>query len=226
VFASARKAARILFDPAFIGVVLKALALTVVLFALLLAGCEYGIHRLIASHPNWPSGLLAMLGTIFLLLLIYLLGAPIAAFFAAIFFDDIAEAVENRCYSADPPAPGAPFWRSFTTGLRLFGLTLVLALLLFPLNLLMPGVGAALSLMVSGWLLGREYFELAALRHIPLKSAASLWRRHSLTLFSGGLLVAVLAAIPFIDLVAPVFGVALMVHEFKRLTKGSTNEVA
>jgi uncharacterized protein involved in cysteine biosynthesis len=105
-------------------------------------------------------------------------------------------------------------------------LTLLLAMMMLPLNLLIPGVGTVLSLLVTGWLLGREYFELAALRHIPLKAADSLRRRHSLAILCSGLLIAVLAAIPFIDLVAPLFGVALMVHEFKRYSKGSTNEVA
>jgi len=226
MFASARKAMGIVFNPAFSGVVLKALALTIALFVLLFAGFEYGIHRLLALHPNWPSGLLTMFGSIFFLVLVYFLGAPVAALFAALFLDDIAEAVESKCYSLDPPAPGARFWRSLATGLRLFGLTLLLGLMMLPLNLLIPGVGTVLSLLVGGWLLGREYFELAALRHISRKSADSLRRRHSLAILSGGLLIAVLAAIPFIDLVAPLFGVALMVHEFKRYSKGSTNEVA
>ncbi|HTK79623.1 MAG TPA: EI24 domain-containing protein [Rhizomicrobium sp.] len=225
MFASARKAVEILFDPVFFGVVLKALALTIGLFVLLFLGLEYCIHWLIAVYPQWSGGFITAIATFLFVLLAYVLGAPVAALFAALFLDDIARAIEAKSYPVDPLAPGAPFWHALLSGLRLFGWTLILGILLLPLNLLLPGIGALLSLLVSGWLLGREYFELAALRHISWKSATSLRRRHPLAILAGGLLIALLAAIPFIDLFAPVLGVALMVHEFKRLAKGNSNEV-
>ncbi len=223
MFASARKAAEVVFDRTFFGVVLKGVALTIALFAVLFLGFAYGVDIFWASHPQC---IVAALATFLLTLLVYFLGAPVAALFAALFLDDIAEAIESKYYPADAAAPGAPFWRALLTGLRLFGWTVFLGILLLPLNLLLPGVGTVLSLLVSGWLLGREYFELAALRHMSLNAAESLRRRYSFAILSSGLLIAVLAAIPLIDLFAPIFGVALMVHEFKRYTKVSMNEVA
>ena len=226
MFASARKAAEVVFDRTFFGVVLKGVALTIALFAVLFLGIAYGVDIFWASHPQWSTGIVAALATFLLTLLVYFLGAPVAALFAALFLDDIAEAIESKYYPADAAAPGAPFWRALLTGLRLFGWTVFLGILLLPLNLLLPGVGTVLSLLVSGWLLGREYFELAALRHMSLNAAESLRRRYSFAILSSGLLIAVLAAIPLIDLFAPIFGVALMVHEFKRYTKVRMNEVA
>src|SRR5437867_1577781 len=130
MFASARRAVGIIFNPIFFGVVMKALALTIGLFVLLFAGFEYGVHRFIAVHPQWSGGLIAAIATFLFVLLVYLLGAPVAALFAALFLDDIARAIETRCYPADALAPGAPFWHALLTGLRLFGWTLVLAILL------------------------------------------------------------------------------------------------
>jgi CysZ protein len=98
----------------------------------------------------------------------------------------------------------------------LFVLLVLAKLLLLPFDFLIPGVGNLISLVVSGWLLGREYFELAALRHLPRKALDQMRRRHSAPIAGAGTLVALMAAIPIVNLFAPLFGVALMVHEFKR----------
>ncbi len=46
MFASIGRALGLFFDPAFFGVVLKSVGLTLVLFVVLLAGVEYGLHLL------------------------------------------------------------------------------------------------------------------------------------------------------------------------------------
>ena len=216
MFASARKAAAIIADPAFFAVVLKALALTVVLFAILFAGAEYGLHRLPITHTPALDAVLAIAASVLLFFLVMFLGAPVAALFASLFLDDIARSVEKRFYPADPPAPGAPFWYSLWLGLRLFLLLLSADALLLPADVLLPGFGNLLSLFANGWFLGREYFELVALRHLPAGRVDAIRRRRSASITGGGLLIALLAAIPLVNLVAPLFGVALMVHEFKR----------
>jgi CysZ protein len=216
MFASARKAAAIIADPAFFGVVLKALALTLLLFAVLFVGAQYGLHHLAIRHTPFLDAILAVAATLLLFLLVMFLGAPVAALFGSLFLDDIARSVETRFYPADPPAPGAPFWRSLWLGLRLFLVLLSADLLLLPADVLLPGFGNLLSLAVNGWFLGREYFELVALRHLPADKMDEMRRRHASSIAGGGMLIAVLAAIPLVNLVAPLFGVALMVHEFKR----------
>jgi CysZ protein len=47
-------------------------------------------------------------------------------------------------------------------------------LALLPFDIALPFVGEAAALLVNGWLLGREYFELAALRHLPQAAADAL----------------------------------------------------
>jgi CysZ protein len=42
--------------------------------------------------------------------------------------------------------------------------------------------------------------------------------RYSTRIYAAGLLIAILTAIPVVDLIAPFFGSALMAHLFKRLS--------
>jgi CysZ protein len=89
-------------------------------------------------------------------------------------------------------------------------------LVLIPVELGLPGAGEMLGLLVNGWLLGREYFELAALRHLQLAEADRLRGRNSGAIWASGTLIALASMIPGIDLIAPLFGTALMVHLFHR----------
>jgi CysZ protein len=219
MFASARKAAGIVFDAAFFGVLLKAVALTIVLFAILFAAAQFGVHHLPVTHTATLDALLSVAASVLIVFLVVFLGAPVAALFATLFLDDVARAVEAKSYPADAPAPGAPFWRSLLLGFRLFLLMLAVSLLLLPFDVLLPGLGNLLSLAVNGWFLGREYFELVALRHLSSRGVDAMRRRRGASIFGGGLLIALLAAIPLVNFVAPLFGAALMVHEFKRYAR-------
>ena len=89
-------------------------------------------------------------------------------------------------------------------------------MLLLPFNFWLPGIGTLATVAVNGWLLGREFFELAALRHMSQTAARNLRRRHVFGVWMGGLLLAALAAVPFVNFFAPLFGAAIMVHLYKR----------
>jgi CysZ protein len=90
---------------------------------------------------------------------------------------------------------------------------------LLPLDIGLPGLGEILSLIANGWLLGREYFELTALRHLTVAEADSLRKSHGWQVWSGGILIALFSEVPLLDLVAPLFGTALMVHLFHRMVR-------
>jgi CysZ protein len=130
--------------------------------------------------------------------------------------------VERKYYKDDAAAPGAPFLSSLVIALRLFALIVVLTLALLPVDVALPVVGSVASLCVNGWLLGREYFELTALRHLPRAKVDAMRRNHSAALFGAGFVIAALAEIPVVDFVAPLFGVVLMVHVFKHLQHRET----
>ena len=216
MFASLRKAANILFDRTFSGVVLMGLLLTVVLYVVLFAAAWYVVHHLPMLGAPWVNQALDVLVRVLMVLAPFFLGAPVAAFFASLFLERIAREVEARYYPADPRASGAPFGAVLFTGLRLSVIVVVVDLVLLPADVSVPGIAEIATIFVNGWLLGREYFELVALRHLSRSAAAALRRRHGGAIFVGGLILSILTAVPVADLFAPLFGAAFMVHLFKR----------
>ena len=217
MFASARKAFAMIFDRAFVGTVLNALILTLLLFGILFVGLQYALHYLPTLGWHWVNVAVDFIASILLVVVFVFLGAPVAAIFASFFLDGVAKKVEKAYYPADAPASGAPFWGSFVAGLRLSGAVIAVTFALLPFDIVLPGVGSAATIIADGWLLGREYFELAALRHVSQGTTDSIRKRHGFAIFGAGLLIALLSAIPVINFIAPLFGVALMVHVFKRI---------
>ena len=51
------------------------------------------------------------------------------------------------------------------------------------------GVGLVSFFVLNGYLLGREYFELAAMRHMSAAEARDLFDRHWLEVFAAGAIV-------------------------------------
>ena len=218
MFASLARAARLIFDPAFAGIVVKSLLLTLLLLAAALALTEYGLSCLpVLGNPwvnrvlEWIAPLLFVFGGIFL-------GPPVAALFASLFLDQIANRIEARDYPDQPPR-GASFATTLRTGLKLAALVIGVNLILLPFDIGLPGVGEILSLAANGWLLGREFFELAALRHMPLDDATKLRRANGGVIWLSGVLIALASMVPLLNLVAPLLGTALMVHLFHRMTR-------
>ncbi len=82
---------------------------------------------------------------------------------------------------------------------------------------LLPGVNALVFFVANAYLFSREYFQLAALRFRPLDEVVELRRRHRLTLFAAGLIIALFVVTPVLNLLTPLFGIALMARLHKRL---------
>jgi CysZ protein len=140
----------------------------------------------------------------------------VTAFVASFFADQIAEEVERVHYPNDPPGVALPLWLAVLEG----GKTALLAVLIYICAtpfLLFAGFGAILFFLATAWLLGREYFELAAMRFRPPIEAKALRKRNAGTVYGAGLLIAAFVSIPIINLATPLFAMPLMVHVHKRL---------
>jgi CysZ protein len=218
MFASVGKAAAMLVDRDFIGMVLWSLLLTAVLFVLLFAGVEYGLAHLPPLGSIWVNRFLELTAPLVLVLAVFFLGAPVAAIVASLYLDRIAARVDAHFYPNDPRAPGTPLATSLNEAFRLIGLSLLINVALLPVDVGVPGISEIATIIVNGWLLGREFFELASLRHLSRQQSDAMRRKYGGTIFVAGLLISILTVIPFVDLIAPFFGSALMAHLFKRLS--------
>jgi CysZ protein len=142
----------------------------------------------------------------------------VTALVASLFADEIAELVERSHYPADPPGVAVPLWLATVEGAKAALLALAVYLCALPF-FLFAGAGAVVFFVATAWLLGREYFELAAMRFHPVAEAKALRRRHHAAILMAGLFIAGFVAIPILNLATPLFGMALMVHLHKRLTR-------
>jgi uncharacterized protein involved in cysteine biosynthesis len=228
---AAVKALSQMFSPPLRAVLLKSIALAVAviivfgfgldrLLVWLLGSGTGTIENHVGAYAHWPLEALAwvlsiaaafgiVLGGIFLM-------PAVTAFVASFFVDQIADEVEHTHYPADAPGVALPLWRAVIEGGRTALLAIVVYLVALPM-LLFAGIGAVIFFIATAWLLGREYFELAAMRFHPPAEAKALRKRNAMTVFVAGLVIAAFVSIPIVNLATPLFGMAFMVHMHKRL---------
>ena len=108
---------------------------------------------------------------------------------------------------------------------KFLGLVL-LGNLLALLLLLVPGVNLIAFFVVNGYLLGREFFEFAAMRCRSEADAKALRRRNAGTVFGAGLLIAAVLSVPIVNLLAPLFAAAMMVHLHKLVSVRESRSAA
>ena len=142
----------------------------------------------------------------------------VTALVASFFADQIADEVEHVHYPNDPPGVALPLWLAVLEGGKTALLAVVVYVCAAPF-LLFAGFGVILFFLATAWLLGREYFELAAMRFRPPIEAKALRKRHAATVYGAGLLIAAFVSIPVINLATPLFAMPLMVHVHKRLAR-------
>lgn len=244
IFTAAKNALGELFDPALRQVFWKSIGLTIAgliavwfgLKALFEAMAIPFVSAWIAglgmpAMPEW-TGTLGLVAAVAAGLglaagLAFLIG-PVSAAIAGIFLDDVADHVERQDYPADPPGTAMAIAPSIWMSIKFFGIVIVGNLLALAL-LLVPGINLIAFFAVNGYLLGREYFQFAAMRFRDEKSAALLRSKYSSTVILAGFLIAGFLAIPVVNLLTPLFGAALMVHLHKAIEKreqGSTIRAA
>jgi CysZ protein len=222
---AARAAASRLFSPEFRSVFLKTLGLTLLALVALWFGIESllewlawpWLHSLLPGLPSWAGWLGAIVAGIILAMGMALLVAPVTAIIAGLFLDDVAEVVERTDYPDDPPGCPVPALHSLVLAMKFFGVV-VLGNIVALLLLLVPGVNIAAFFIVNGYLLGREFFEFAAMRFRPEAEAKALRRKHAGTVFLAGLVIAAILAVPVLNLLTPLFAAAMMVHLHKAVS--------
>ena len=202
-----------LFDPALFGVLVMSVvgAGFVLVVAWTGVGALLGHIRLSGTGwLNWLEHFVIGVGAVFATVALF---GAIAAMIAGLFVERVARAVERRYYPSLPPARPQRLAEQIANGLSFLLAILVLNLLLLPLYLVW-GANLPIFLGLNGYLLGREYFELVALRRVDRPTARLLWRTHRLKLLSCGVLIAAFSFVPLADLLTPVLATAFMLHIF------------
>jgi CysZ protein len=170
---------------------------------------------------NTPVDILAWILSIVLALgivvgAVFLMPA-VTALVASIFVDEVADHVERVHYPAERPGVALPVSRALIEGVKTALFAVLLYLLALPF-FFFAGVGVIVFFIVAAYLLGREYFLLAAMRFRSIEEAKAFRKQHAATVFTAGCVIAAFVSIPIVNLATPLFGTAFMVHMHKRLS--------
>ena len=215
-----------LFAPALRRVVGISLAVAAASFAALWVALAVILDH--SARFGWRplDWLVDLLGAVAVLGLSWLLFPAVLTLVMGFFLDRIAGAVELLDYPGKGPPRRAPITETALTTLRLMGLTILLNLLALPVYVLIPGINFFVFLGLNGYLFGREYFEVVALRRLDRTAARAARHRLAGRVFLGGVVIAGLFVVPLVNLVAPVIATAFMVHLFEGLRRAEPQFLA
>ncbi len=205
-----------IFSPPFRRILWKSLGLTTAI--LVLAGVS--LDRLAVSYvhvgPAWLGVVLSAFVALGLVVGLIFLAPPTTSLVAGFYLDDIAAIVERSIDPSRPPGRPLPLGASLALGVRFALLSIVVNIAVLALTIF-TGVGLVSFFILNGYLLGREYFELAAMRHISAAEARDLFDRHWLEVFAAGAIVATLVAVPVLNLLTPLYATAFLTRVFRRI---------
>lgn len=166
----------------------------------------------IAGGQGWFAGVVAAAGAVLTLFAVFWFFVPLLLAVAGLFTDGVAAAVERRHYPWLPPPAGASAaaqaWAGASMALKIGGLVLIL----LPLSLLLPMIGAVALWAVAAIGLGEGLFEAVALRRISREEAKAARRARRGAVWSLGAVLALMALVPLLNLLVPVLGTAAATH--------------
>jgi CysZ protein len=206
---------------------LLGIALTIALLIAATSGFVWLIGMLTADSVSVPwFGEITWLGDViswgsfflFFVLSIFLM-MPVASAITSMFLDEVAAAVEDRHYPHLPPPHNVPFWDAVVDTVNFLGVLIGANILALILYVLFPPAAIFIFWGLNGFLLGREYFTLAAIRRVGRAQAKELRRAHVATIWIAGTLMAIPLSIPLVNLLIPIIGAATFTHLFHKLTK-------
>ncbi|MDF2620482.1 MAG: hypothetical protein K0S00_3141 [Xanthobacteraceae bacterium] len=205
------------FSPDYRRVLLRSIGFAVGLLVALGVGAHYALTYFVALDLRWAEITLDIIAAFGIFIAAIFLVPPVTSLIAGLFLDDVAAQVE-RGFPGEPEGRPLPIGRSLFLTVKFFGVMLAVNLVAL-LLLLVPGVNLVVFYVANGYLLGREYFQLAAMRYRDEDEVALLRRHHAGAIFLAGLIIAAVVSVPILNLVTPVFATIFMVRLHKRMSR-------
>src|SRR6201996_3816579 len=201
---AAIKALSQILSPPMRSILWRSIGLALVLIVVLSIGLQRLLSFLATSGEVWAEALLGpsfqtpldilawiisiaagigiVFGAVFLM-------PAITSLVASIFVDEAADHVERQHYPAEQPGTALPLGLAITEGTKIALLTILVYLIALPF-VFIAGAGFVAFFIATAWLLGRQYFELAAMRFRPPSEAKAMRQQNAGIIFIAGLVIA------------------------------------
>ncbi|MCA0871245.1 EI24 domain-containing protein [Seohaeicola saemankumensis] len=227
IFSAFFKALAQMGDPRFRRVLLLGIGLTFALLVAAYAGFLWLIATFVdetATLPvlgevRWLDDLLSFSSFVFMMVLSVFLMVPVASAITSMFLDEVAQAVEDKHYPHLPKVDPVPFGDALRDTINFLGVLIGANLLAFILYAFFAPAALFIFWALNGFLLGREYFTLAAMRRLGRQGARELRSKHVGTIWAAGTLMAMPLSIPIVNLLIPILGAATFTHIFHMISE-------
>lgn len=216
MFAALLKTFRTLSRPYFLTMLLLTLLVTAAAFGVFFLIIGYLLNATAFVSTGWLDTVFDWAAGLGTLILAWFLFPALLPLVASIFLEQIAGRIELREYGLKDH-PSLPVLQEVVAGAKFAGISLFLNLIVLPLYLIAPLI-PVIYYGLNSYLLGREFFESVAGRHMGRKAANILRREHRLLVLFSGFMIALCATLPLAALIAPFIGVAVAVHLVQALT--------
>jgi len=207
-------------DPRIQKVIGISVGLAIAIFAGLIALAWYLIGAF-SGLDGWWGDAAQVLGAFAAIVVAWFTFPVVAVAMAALFSDQVIDAVMARHYPDRPMPHSVPVIAALLDGAKIALVALIGNIVILPL-LFVPPVYAACAYVLNGYLLGREYYEMPAFRRRSKAEARALFNRHRGRFILAGIAIAFLSTIPLLNLIAPVIGIPFMVHIFESVVNLET----
>lgn len=166
----------------------------------------------IGSLLNWGGLGVIVLMSIFLMI-------PVASAITSFFLEDVADAVEAKHYPTLMPAPKVGFFDALSDTALFFSVLIGANIAALFAYAMLPFLAVPIFYALNGYLLGREYFTIAAMRREGRAGAKEMRRQFSGQIWIAGILMALPLTIPIMNLFIPILGAATFTHLYHRLAQ-------
>lgn len=213
----------------------KVLFLGIILTIMLLVAATAGLMILVSwlvgdgvsipllGEVTWLDDILSWASVILMLVLSVFLMVPVASAITSMFLDEVAQAVEDKHYPNLPPVAPTPFFDGLRDTVNFMGVLIGANLVAILLYVFFTPFAPIIFWALNGFLLGREYFVLAAMRRVGRARALEMRKANAGTIWLAGGLMAIPLSIPLVNLVIPILGAATFTHIFHRIQSGSSS---
>lgn len=166
----------------------------------------------VIGEVTWLGDLLSGASFFLMVVLSMFLMVPVASAITSLFLDEVAAAVEDRHYPDLPPATGVTFGDGLKDTVNFLGVIILANTLALILYAMFTPFALFIFWGLNGYLLGMEYFTLAAIRREGRVAAIRLRKKNRLKIWAAGVLMAMPLTVPLVNLLIPILGAATFTH--------------
>ena len=212
-------------DPRFRRVLFKGIGLTFVLLVAVYTaflmflnwiGAGQTVQALL-GNISWVGDLFPFASLFLMIALSVFLMIPVASAITSLFLDEVADAVEDKHYPELPDVSRVTFAEGLKDSVNFLGVLIAANIFALVLYAIFPPFSLFIFWGLNGFLLGREYFQLVAMRRVGRAEAKMLRKKHLGTIWLAGTLMAMPLVVPILNLVIPILGAATFTHLYHQL---------